>query len=289
VRALVRATDHVVLDALAGNCLREGALAATPLRHRFRHLDLDHLRVRLATIRAHDRAGGILVATESLFAVDATAPDLVAMQTLCREFGALLLVDVSHDLGCAGPGGTGQLGRQGLHGKADIVIGSFAKTFASNGGYVATRRREVREYLRYFSPTHAFSCALSPLQLGIVLAALRIVRSAEGDRRRVGMLTAAHALRGGLVARGATVLGVPAPIVPVLVGRDAAGRVAVKLAADAGVLANLVEAPLVPRHASRLRLLVSAAHEPAACEAGAARLVEAIARSHELPCRCDAA
>ena len=63
--------------------------------------------------------------------------DFVALQAMCRQFDALLLVDVSHDLGCLGPGGTGQIGAQGLHGKIDLVMGSFAKSFASNGGFVA--------------------------------------------------------------------------------------------------------------------------------------------------------
>ena len=289
VRALVRATDHVVIDRLASNGLQEGAGAATPQVRRFRHLDCRHARKKLAAIRARDRANGILVITESLFAVDAGVPDLMGLQTLCREFGALLLVDVSHDLGCLGPGGTGLLGRQGLHGKADIVVGSFAKTFASNGGFVATHRRDVREYLRYFSPPHAFSSAPSPVQIAVVLAALRLVRSAEGDRRRSGLLAAANALRGGLAARGATVLGVAAPLVPVLVGREAVARVAVKLAAEAGVLMNLIEAPLVPRPAARLRLVVTSNHEPAACEAAAHQVADAIHRARELCIRRDAA
>jgi len=282
VRALVRETDHVLLDALAGNCLREGAAAATKNLHRYRHLDLQHAREKLTTIRRRDATNGILLATESLFAVDATSPDLIGLQSLCREFGAMLLVDVSHDLGCLGPDGTGLLGRQGLHGQVDLVVGSLAKTFASNGGFVATHRRAIREYLRYFSPPQTFSSALSPVQIAVILAALRIVRSAEGERRRAGVLAAANALRGGLAARGAKVLGTPAPLVPVLIGRESVGRIAAKLAAESGVLVNLVEAPLVPRHASRLRMQVTSLHEPSTCEAAARRVANAITRAIQI-------
>ena len=289
VRALVRATDHVVIDGHAANCLREGAAAATEKIHLFRHLDLPHARKKLEAIRLRDQTGGLLVVTQSLFATDAGVPDLVGLQTLCREFRALLLVDVSHDLGCLGPNGTGQLGRQGLHGKADLVVGSFAKSLASNGGFVATHRRDLREYLRYFSPTHAFSNALSPMQIAVVLAALKIVRAAEGDRRRLGLLAAVHALRGGLAARGVAVLGAPAPVVLALVGPEATARVATKLAAETGVLVNLLEAPIVARHAARLRLLVTSLHEPTACEAAAGRVADAIARAQKHCARREAA
>lgn len=281
-RGLVRSSDHVVIDVLAHNCLHEGAAAATENVHFFRHLNAQHARDKLAAIRASHADSGILVVTSSLYPTDACAPELVSFQTMCREFGAVLLVDASHDLGCLGPGGTGQIGAQGLHGKVDLVMGSFAKAFASNGGFVASHRRQIREYFRYHSPTNAFSNALSPVQLAVVLTALAIMRSAEGDRRRVGLLTAAHALRAGLVARDIEVLGSPAPIVPAMIGRDDVARVAAKLAAEAGVHANLLEYPVVARNAARFRLQLMSGHEPAACEVAARALVTAIARAKEL-------
>ena len=280
-RGLVRANDHVIIDVLAHNSLQEGAAAATRNLHYFRHLDVQHARDKLAAIRASHADRGILLVTESLFAVDASAPDLVALQAMAREFGALLLVDVSHDLGCLGPQGTGQLGLQGLHGRADLVTGSFAKTFASNGGFVASHRRAIREYFRYHSPTNAFSNALSPVQLAVVLAALKIVNSAEGDRRRAGLMSAVHALRGGLAVRGIEALGRAGPIVPAMVGRDDVARLAVKLAAEAGVLANLFEYPVVARDSARFRLQVMSGHDPEDCEAAARCVADAITRARE--------
>jgi 7-keto-8-aminopelargonate synthetase-like enzyme len=289
-RGLVRANDHVIVDVLAHNCLQEGAAAATRNLHYFRHLDVQHARDKLTAIRANHADSGILLITESLFAIDASAPDLVALQAMCREFGAMLLVDVSHDLGCSGPDGTGQIGRQGLQGRVDLVMGSFAKTFASSGGFVATHRRPIREYFRYHSPTNAFSNALSPAQIAVVLAALRIVRSSEGDRRRAGLLAAVRALRNGLAARQIEVLGQPAAIVPAMIGRDEVARLAVKFAAEAGVLANLFEYPVVARNAARFRLQVMSGHEPADCEAVARCVADAIGRAQKLvPTRAEPA
>jgi 7-keto-8-aminopelargonate synthetase-like enzyme len=281
VRGLVRSSDHVIIDGLAHNCLQEGAAAATNNVHYFRHLNSAHARDKLSALRASHPDRGMLVVTSSLYSVDACAPDLIALQAMCREFDALLLVDASHDLGCLGPHGTGQIGLQGLHGKIDLVMGSFAKACASNGGFVASHRRHVREYFRYHSPTNAHSNALSPVQHAVVLAALKIIRSAEGDRRRTGLLAAAHALRGGLVAQQQAVLGAPGPIVPVLVGRDDVARTAIKLAAEAGVHSNLIEYPVVARHTARLRLQVMSNHEPSACEVAARTIAAAIAQAKE--------
>src|SRR5690606_38337021 len=112
-------------------------------------------------------------------------------------FEALLMVDVAHDLGCLGPEGSGILGLQDTLGRVDIVMGSFSKTFASNGGFVASHRREVREYFRYMSPSNTFSNALLPVQLATVIAALKIVRSEEGAQRRQRLQKAVDALRAG--------------------------------------------------------------------------------------------
>lgn len=277
IRGLVRDTDHVVLDVLAHNCLQEGAHAATRNVHLFRHLDLDHAREKLAAIRANHPHAGILLVTESLFSMDADTPDLVAFQAAAREFDALFVVDVAHDYGCLGPEGTGRIGEQGLLGQVDVVMGSFSKTFASNGGFVASHREEIREYFRYFSPSNTFSNALGPAQLASVLTALRLVREPEGDRRRAGLLAAVDALRAGLLGRGGVVFGAPSPIVPAFIGDEAVARVAAKLCSERGVLTNLVEFPAVARNTARFRMQAMATHDPADCGEAARIVSEAIA------------
>ncbi len=272
IRGLVRDTDHVVMDLLAHNCLHEGANAATRNVHLFRHLDLAHARAKLTAIRAKEADAGILVVTESMFSMDADSPDIEGFQRLAREFDALLLVDVAHDYGCLGPDGTGRIGEQGMLGEVDLVMGSFSKTFASNGGFVASHRRELREYLRIFSPSNTFSNALGPAQICAVMAALRIVRSAEGDERRAKLLAAIEALRAGLAHGGVRIFGAPSPIVPALVGDEAIARIAAKLCGERGVLTNLVEFPAVARNTARFRMQVMATHELSDC-AEAARVV----------------
>src|SRR5260370_14362957 len=147
IKGLVRSADHVVMDMLSHSCLQEGANAATNKIHLFRHLDNEYCRNILSKIRAKDKENGILVVTEGLFSMDSDTPDLAGLQSLSHEFDATLVVDVAHDLGCLGDEGRGHIGIQNMLGKIDIVVSSFSKTFASNGGFVACKSRAGKEYL----------------------------------------------------------------------------------------------------------------------------------------------
>jgi glycine C-acetyltransferase len=263
IRGLVRSADYVVMDALSHTCLQEGAHAATQNISVFRHLDLGHCRSKLRSIRAKDTENGILVVTEGLFSMDSDTPDLVALQDLCREFGATLLVDVAHDLGCLGDDGRGHIGIQNMVGKVDLVMGSFSKTFASNGGFVATNRRAIKEYLRYYSPSTTFSNALSPAQTAVVLKAFDIVDSAEGRALRRAMMSNVLRLRSLLNEQNLEVFGDPSAIVAVKVGVESVARRASRHLPDLGLLANLVEYPAVAKGAARFRLQVMAGHSEA--------------------------
>jgi glycine C-acetyltransferase len=259
-KGLVQPDDHVVLDALAHSCLREGAHAATSHVHFARHNDVESFAGELRRIRATDTAHAVLVITESLFSMDSDVPDLRGLSAVCRSFNATFAVDVAHDLGSVGEDGTGNLGAQRALADVDLVMGSFSKTFASNGGFILTHRRSVKEHLNYFAAPHLFSNALSPLQAAVVLAALGIVCSDEGVMRRRRLAGRVSLLRRSLEAHGFTCLGTPSPIVPVVLGEEGLGRVVTRELADRGVVVNLVEYPGVPRGSSRLRLQVMADH-----------------------------
>jgi 7-keto-8-aminopelargonate synthetase-like enzyme len=260
VKGLVRSADHVVMDILSHSCLQEGAHAATNNVHLFRHLDNEYCRNVLAKIRAKDTANGILVVTEALFSMDSDTPDLVALQELCREFNATLVVDVAHDLGCLGEDGRGHIGIQNMLGKIDIVMGSFSKTFASNGGFVACKSRAVKEYLRFYSAPATFSNALSPVQAATILKAFEIVDSLEGRLQRLALMANVQTLRHQLLEAGLDYYGDPSAIVCVKMGTEGLARLVSKQLPELGLIANLVEFPAVPKGAARIRLQVMANH-----------------------------
>lgn len=260
VKGLVRPSDHIVMDALSHACLQEGAQAATRNIHYFRHNSIEGAREKLQNIRAKDSENGILVVTESLFSMDSDTPDIQALQELAHEYGATLMVDVAHDLGCLGPDGRGHIGAQGMLGKVDVVMGSFSKTFASNGGFVACSQRSVKEYLRYYSSPCTFSNALSPTQAAIVLKAFEIVDSEEGSRLRASLMTNIRLLRELLHGTSFETYGDPSPIVCVKMGSEGLARLVSRRLPDIGVLANLVEFPAVPKGQARFRMQVMANH-----------------------------
>jgi glycine C-acetyltransferase len=260
IKALVGAADHVVMDGLSHACLQEGANSATDNVRLHGHLDLHSVRRHLRSIRERDTENSILVVTESLFSMDSDTPDLAAMQDLCHEFGATLLVDVAHDLGAIGEGGRGFIGSQNMLGKIDIVMGSFSKTFASNGGFVSCNSPAVRQYLKFYGCTATFSNALSPVQAATVTKAFEIVQSDKGRDLRWLLMKRVGQLRKAFTDSGLELIGNPSAIVPVVVGEEALARMVSRRLPELGVIANLVEFPAVAKGNARFRFQVMAKH-----------------------------
>ena len=260
IKGLVRSADHVVMDMLSHSCLQEGAHAATNNIHLFRHLDNEYCRNILTKIRSKDKENGILVVTEGLFSMDSDTPDIAALQSLCHEFNATLVVDVAHDLGSLGDDGRGHIGIQNMLGKVDLVMGSFSKTFASNGGFVACKSRAVKEYLRFYSAPATFSNALSPVQAATILKAFEVVDSAEGREQREALMANILSLRHQLREAGLDYYGDPSAIVCVKMGTEGLARLVSKRLPELGLIANLVEFPAVPKGAARIRMQVMANH-----------------------------
>lgn len=274
ITGLVRPHDSIVIDQLAHSCLMSGARAATQNVYLFRHNDVDALRNRLSKLRAKDAENAILVVSEGLFSMDSDSPCIEAMQKVCREFDAVLMMDIAHDFGASGPGGTGQIGMQKMIGKVDIVMGSFSKTFATNGGFMATNSRSARQFLGIYGGAHIFSNGISPVQTATALEALRIVRSDEGAALRARSFDNILRLRAGFESRGIECLGDPSNVVPVMCGDEVVAKITSKLLEENGLIANLVEYPAVPRERARFRFQVMASHSDAQID----RAVEVFAR-----------
>jgi glycine C-acetyltransferase len=186
------------------------------------------------------------------------------------------MVDAAHDLGCLGPGGGGHIAAQGMQGKIDLVMGSFSKTFASNGGFVACTSPAVRQYLKFYGSAATFSNALSPVQCATVMTAFQIVASPEGQGRREAMLDRAVYLRDQLEQVGFVVKGAPSAIVPAMVGPEGLARQVSRRLPELGVFANLVEYPAVAKGAARFRLQVMATHSRENVDDLVARLRRAV-------------
>lgn len=272
IKGLVRSSDYIVMDALSHACLQTGAQSSTRNVLLFRHNNLEHCRERLAGIRAKDTENAIMIVTEGLFSMDSDTPDIEGLQELADEFNATLMVDVAHDFGNLGEDGSGHIGIQNMLGKVDLVMGSFSKTFGSNGGFVATKSRALKEYLRFYSPSCTFSNSMSPVQIATVSKALDIIQSAEGKTLRDKLMTNVLHLREQIRDKGMEVYGDPSAIVAVKTGDEALARMTARLLPQIGLISNLVEFPAVQKGQARFRLQVMANHTKEEIEAAAARI-----------------
>jgi len=208
--------------------------------------------------------------------MDSDTPDLRALQELCREFEATLLVDVAHDLGAIGDSGRGFIGLQGMAGQIDVVMGSFSKTFASNGGFVACNSPAVKQYLKFYGCSATFSNALSPVQAATVTKAFEIVQCDKGRELRRLLLERVNQMREVLTKLGLSVIGDPSAIVPVLVGDEALARMASRRLPELEVIANLVEYPAVAKGNARFRLQMMPSHSEENVKELAVRLRAAV-------------
>jgi 7-keto-8-aminopelargonate synthetase-like enzyme len=196
---------------------------------------------------------------ESLYSMDSDSPDLGAMLDLCERYEAISILDVAHDFGSMGQSGRGLLDT--IPGRLpDVVLGSFSKTFAANGGFAAAKAGVVN-YLRYYSPTNLFSNAISPMQTYVADKAFEIAFSEEGHGLRAALHERVLRLRAAMTAHGLHVHGDPSPICPVFVGGEALARLTSKHVFHLGMAANLVEFPAVARGKARFRFQVMANHK----------------------------
>jgi glycine C-acetyltransferase len=260
VATLLRPGDHLVVDQKAHPVLAAAGRAAGALVHVFPHGSVEAVERRLLRLRREAARAGILVATTGFFPHTAAIADLSALAELCTRFTALLLVDVAHDFGALGVQGLGAVEQSGLAGRIDVLTGSLAKTFATNGGFAASNRMAFHVALRLGAAGQAQSAALSPVQAAVALAAFDIVQSPEGVRRRARLLANAIRLRNRLSGQGFDVPGQPGPLVPVRLGRPLLARAMTAEAARQGLLLNLIEAPLIGAQGSRWQVSLSSEH-----------------------------
>jgi 8-amino-7-oxononanoate synthase len=261
--------DTVIADSADHASILDGCLLSRAKLRPFRHNRLDKLAKQLE--RSAQDGGGVLVVVDGVFSMEGDVAPLPEIRDLCARHGARLMVDEAHGAGVLGGRGAGASELLGVEDDVDLRMGTFSKSLASCGGFIAGSR-EVIEYLRFSSRAFMFTASAVPAAVGAALAALRIVRSEEGRELMARVLANADRLRDGLEQRGFRVLrpeavgaadGVGTPIVPVLVEDDWKAALLWKALYEAGVYVNVAIHPAVPPGGALLRTSVMASHTPA--------------------------
>jgi 8-amino-7-oxononanoate synthase len=278
--------DTVIVDSGDHASILDGCLLSRAKLRPFRHNRLEKLEKMLQ--RAQDDGGGVLVVVDGVFSMEGDIAPLDRICDLCERYGARLMVDEAHGAGVLGARGAGTAELLGVADRVDLRMGTFSKSLASCGGFLAGSH-EVIDYLRVSSRAFLFTASAVPAAVGAALAALRVVRSPEGPELLARVLANAQHLRDGLHERGFAVVGaqsLPAeagvqthapgvqasssgehtiitPVVPVLVGDDWKAALLWRALYDAGVFVNTALHPAVPPGGAMLRTSVMATHDAA--------------------------
>jgi 8-amino-7-oxononanoate synthase len=253
--------DTVVADSGDHASILDGCLLSRAKLRAFRHNRLDKLERMLE--RAATDGGGVLVVVDGVFSMEGDVAPLPEICDLCERFGARLMVDEAHGAGVLGARGAGASEHFGVEDRVDLRMGTFSKSLASCGGFLAGPA-DVIEFLRIQSRAFLFTASAVPAAVGAALAALRIVRSDEGRALMARVLDNARHWSDGLVARGFKVVrhgDLVTPIVPVLVEDDWKAGLLWKALFDAGVFVNTALHPAVPPGGALLRTSVMATHD----------------------------
>jgi len=254
IGALIGRTDTVFLDKFDHACIQDGARLGFGDVVRFPHGDLDRLR-RLLEAQKPER--GKLIAVDGVYSMEGDLADLPKLVPLAKEFDAALMVDDAHSLGVLGPKGDGTAAHFGLTDDIDLITGTFSKSLASIGGFIAGSDT-VMEYLQNNARSLIFSASMPPASVATVIKALEIIE-AEPERREL-LWKNTHKMMEGFRSIGFDIGPTETPIIPILVGPMDKTFLFWRALFDAGIFTNPVVPPGVPEGSCRLRTSYMATH-----------------------------
>ncbi|HEU4409553.1 MAG TPA: glycine C-acetyltransferase [Polyangiaceae bacterium] len=261
--------DAIISDALNHASIIDGIRLCKAQRHRYPHGDMGELE-RL--LRESQGARSRLVATDGVFSMDGSVADLKAICDLADKYDALVMVDDSHATGFFGPTGRGTPEHCGVQGRVDVITSTLGKALGGASGGFTTGRREIVELLRQRSRPYLFSNTVAPAIVAASLACLEMLSKTTALRDKLEQNT--KRFREAMTAAGFKIKPGVHPIVPIMIGDARLAQQAAAAMLDEGVYVIGFSYPVVPKGEARIRVQLSAAHEPAHVD----RAVEAFTR-----------
>ena len=251
--ALIGRSDLVICDKENHASIVDGCRLSLGRMRRYRHNDMEDLE---RVLKACPDDAGKLLATDGVFSMSGEIAPLPKIVALCKQTGTRLLVDDAHGVGVVGSGrGTAHL--HGVEDRVDLLMGTFSKSLASIGGYIAGETATIH-WIRHMARSLIFSASLPAPNVAAALASLDII---EKEPERVEQVnTVADRLRNGLRGLGFDVGNSVTPIIPVFIGDAMDALKAWRFLYDAGIYVNVAIPPAVPLGQSLLRLSVMATH-----------------------------
>jgi 8-amino-7-oxononanoate synthase len=246
--------DYLLLDELDHASIIEGSRLSFSKVLKFTHNDMDALECKLKVCH-NDRIK--LIVVDGIFSMEGDIIKLPEVVKLAEKYNASIMVDDAHSLGVLGKNGSGTASHFGLTEKVDLIMGTFSKSFASLGGFIAADK-EVINYIKHNSRTLIFSASMTPASAASVLASIEIM---ENEPERIKHLwdISAYALKG-FKAAGFDTGKSETPIIPLFIRDDIKALQLTQMLLADGVFVNPVVSPAVPKEDCLIRYSLMATH-----------------------------
>lgn len=255
ISALVGRTDYVVCDKENHASIYDGCRLSYGKMLRYNHADMQDLERQLSSI---GEGHGILIVTDGVFSMGGDIAKLPEIVSLAKKFGARVMVDDAHGLGVLGKHGRGTAEHFGIEDEVDIYMGTFSKSLASLGGYMAGKK-EVIDYVRHNSRPFIFSASITPASVACARKSLEILKN--NPSRVQDLRDISGYMRQNLKKRGVKIVEMDeTPIIPIYVYEDEKAFMACKLLLERGVYVNPVVTPATPPGQALLRTSYTATH-----------------------------
>jgi len=254
IAGLVGKDDYVIIDKSDHASIVDGTKLSFGEVKRFLHNDMQSLEKVLQSI---DINAGKLIVVDGVYSMDGDIANLPEIVKLKKRYNARVMVDDAHAFGVIGENGSGTASYFNLTDETDIIMGTFSKSFASLGGFIAADGYVI-DYLKHFARSLIFSASITPASCAAVLASLEIMQKEPELIEKLWANT--NRLRDGLKSVGFDTLQSCTPIIPVLVGDDMKVLQFRKMLFEEGIFVNPVISPAVAKNKALIRLSVMATH-----------------------------
>ena len=254
ISALVGRNDYVICDKENHASIYDGIKLSYGKMLRYNHNDMEDLERKLAFVPS---SSGILIVTDGVFSMSGDICKLPEIVALAKKYGARVMVDDAHGLGVIGEGGRGTASHFGLEEEVDVYMGTFSKSLASLGGYMAGKK-EVVEFVKHTSRPYIFSASITPCSVATANTALDILKSEPQRVKRLNDI--ADYMRKRLKEEKVDIIESKTPIIPIYTYDDEKTFVACSMLLERGVYVNPVVSPATPVGQSLLRTSYTANH-----------------------------
>lgn len=254
ISTLIGKGDSVITDKLVHASIIDACRLTYGRVYRFRHNDMADLEKVLSSL---DKDAGKMVVVDGVFSMEGDLVNLPKVVELSKKYSAKIMVDDAHGIGVMGKSGRGTSEHFGVENDVDLVMGTFSKSIASLGGFVAGDAKVI-SYIKHFARALIFSASITPASVATAITTVDIIQTEPERREKLWNIT--KKMKSGFQALGYNTGPTETPIIPVIVGNDEMAFMLWRSLREDGIFTNPVIYPAVPKGQSLIRTSYSATH-----------------------------